>query len=69
MKLGATVINRFIQIVQEGFLTGVDVSDLLLQMDVEVQDQKVELTTEYVKQVKDGHDRMLDNATQLQKQL
>ncbi len=68
------VWNRVVQIVQEAFLTGVDCTDLLRQIRLEVTDTAnleltsgqslgqhnlLSLTPEYRQQVKEGHDRML----------
>lgn len=59
------VWHRVVQIVQEALLTGVDCSDLLRQ--VRVQESKsgseLELTPEYVQQVKEGYDRMVAEVT------
>lgn len=68
------VLNRLVQIVQEAFLTGVDCTDLLRQIRLEVTDSAslelesgqslgrhhlLSLTSDYRQQVKEGHERMV----------
>lgn len=68
LLVGDDVWNRVVQIVQEGMLTGVDVTDLLRQIRVcrwESDMGSVHLTRSYMKQVKEGHERMVDESTKL----
>lgn len=53
---------RVVQIVQEGLVTGVDVTDLMRQIRVEQPNKNsnvLELTSAYRKQVKESHERMI----------
>mgnify|MGYP003453345990 CR=1 FL=1 len=68
-KLSDGVSFRLIQIFQEAILTGVDGADLLRMVRVQSSEddpETLELTPEYVQQVKDGYDRLLKQAEELQ---
>lgn len=70
MKLSDNVIGRIAQIVQEGMLLGVDVVDLMRQIEVEpvnsdVGEAELELTVEYSKRVREHHEKMLLEAESL----
>lgn len=71
MKLSDNVIGRIAQIVQEGMLLGLDVVDLMRQIEVEpVNDldgsQVLELTADYAKRVREQHEKLLAEAESLQ---
>lgn len=68
LVLADDVWNRVVQIIQEGMLMGIDVTDLLRQIRVEPGDPNTNLlvlTASYRKQVKEGHERMLAEAERL----
>jgi hypothetical protein len=71
MKFADGVWHRVVQIVQEAMLTGVDCADLLRQVRVvpDASDPHVlVLSVEYQKQVREMHDKMLDQAREIQAQ-
>jgi len=64
-----SVWHRVVQIVQEAMLTGTDCADLLRQVRVvpdETDPHVLVLSPEYQAQVKAGHQRMLDQARDIQ---
>lgn len=69
MKLADSVLHRIIQILQEALLMGVDVSDLMRQIRL-VQDAgdsgTLVMSPEYEKQVNDMHEKLLQQAEELQ---
>ena len=67
MKFSDNVISRIAQIVQEGMLFGVDVVDLMRQIEVELVDgsTELELNLDYVKRVREHHEKMLLEAETL----
>lgn len=68
-KFADSVWHRVVQIVQEAMLTGVDCADLLRQVKV-VEDPNdpntLVLSGGYQKQVKEMHEKMLQQARDLQ---
>lgn len=69
LKFSDGVWHRVVQIVQEAMLTGVDCADLLRQVRVvpDASDPHVlVLSTDYQRQVKDMHDKMLQQAKDIQ---
>lgn len=71
LKFADNVWHRVVQIVQEAMLTGVDCSDLLRQVRVvpdETDDHVLVLSAEYQKQVREMHEKMLDQAREIQAQ-
>lgn len=71
MRFSDNVIGRIAQIVQEGMLLGVDVVDLMRQIEVEPANSvdgvtELELTLDYVKRVRDQHEKLLAEAEALQ---
>jgi hypothetical protein len=65
--IGDDVWNRVVQIVQEGMLMGVDVSDMMRQIRVNVNDDgSIHLTQGYIEMVKGHHQAMLLQAEALQ---
>ena len=67
MKFSDNVIGRIAQIVQEGMLLGIDVVDLMRQIEVEPAhsidgSQELELTAEYVRGVREQHEKLLAEA-------
>lgn len=68
MKLADSVLHRVVQCIQEGMLTGTDVSDSLRQITL-CQDNTdphvLVLTPEYEEQVKTMHEKMLAEAQKL----
>jgi hypothetical protein len=70
-KFSDSVWHRVVQIVQEAMLTGVDCTDLLRQVRVvpDASDPHVlVLSPDYTKQVKEMHEKMLQQARQIQSQ-
>ena len=67
MKFSDNVISRLAQIVQEGMLFGVDVVDLMRQIEVDHVEgsAELELNLDYVKRVRDHHEKMLLEAESL----
>lgn len=62
-KLSDSVLQRIVQIVQEGMLLAGDVVDLLRQLELEAcsdDPTKLVLTSEYVELVKRSHDDLLE---------
>lgn len=69
LKFADSVWHRVVQIVQEAMLTGTDCADLLRQVRVvpDASDPHVlVLSDEYQAQVKAGHQRMLEQAKEIQ---
>jgi hypothetical protein len=72
-KLSDGVIGRIAQIIQEGMLMGVDVVDLMRQIEVEHAHNDngpnfLELTSEYSRRVNEHYEKMLAEAEELQAQ-
>ena len=67
-KLSDTVIARIAQILQEGILLGVDIVDILRQLEVEpgVDGTSLQLTAEYTKRVIESHRALEAQARELQ---
>ena len=69
MKLADSVLHRIIQILQEGLLLGVDVSDLMRQIRL-VQDADdsgvLLMSPAYEKQVNEMHEKLLKQAEEKQ---
>lgn len=67
-RLSDNVIARIAQIIQEGMLMGVDVVDLMRQMELCSNDlsPELELTIEYSKRVEEHYAKMLAEAKALQ---
>lgn len=68
-KFADSVWHRVVQIVQEAMLTGVDCADLLRQVRVvqdDVDPDVLVLSPGYQKQVKSMHDKMLQQAREIQ---
>ena len=68
-KMDDEVLHRFVQIFQEAMLLGVDVSDIMRQVKLVNVNQVLFLDPEYKKEVKLQHDRLLEEAEKLQKEL
>jgi hypothetical protein len=71
MRFADNVWHRVVQIVQEAMLTGVDCSDLLRQVRVvpdETDPHVLVLSPEYQKHIRDMHEKLLDQARELQAQ-
>lgn len=71
MRFADSVWHRVVQIVQEAMLMGVDCADLLRQVRVvpDASDPNVlVLSADYQRQVKEMHDKMLQQARELQQQ-
>lgn len=72
MRLSDNVIARIAQVIQESMLMGVDVVDLMRQIEVEPVHNDVngpanlELTAEYSKRVEEHYAKMLAEAKVLQ---
>jgi hypothetical protein len=69
-KLSDNVIARIAQILQEGLLLGIDVVDLLRQIEVEVapDGSELNLTDPYLKRVLDHHNKLLEELEALRAQ-
>lgn len=66
-KLSDNVIARVAQILQEGILMGVDIVDLLRQVQLEPGvDDQLEMTAEYRQFVTDTHKKLLDEVAEHQ---
>lgn len=66
-KLSDNVIARVAQILQEGILLGVDIVDLLRQVEVTPgSDDQLELTDKYRQFVVDTHKKLIDEAAEHQ---
>jgi len=68
-RLADSVLHRVIQIVQEGMLIGIDVSDLMRQIRLVDDDENqnvLVLSPEYQKQVRDMHEKLLADVKKLQ---
>jgi hypothetical protein len=70
-KLSDNVIGRIAQIVQEGLLLGVDVVDLMRQIEVEPVNSvdgppAMELTVDYRRRVDEHHKKLVEEAESLQ---
>ena len=69
MKFADSVWHRVVQIVQEAMLTGVDCADLLRQIRVvsdSSDDSLLVLSDEYQAQVRNMHDKMLQQAREIE---
>lgn len=71
MRLSDNVIARIAQVIQESMLMGVDVVDLMRQIEVEPASDvngstELELTIEYSKRVEEHYAKMLAEAEVLQ---
>lgn len=69
--IGDDVWNRVVQIIQEGMLMGVDVTDMMRQIRVcrwEADDDALHLTEDYRRQVREGHEQMVREAERLKAQ-
>lgn len=69
MKIADRVWQRVVQIVQEAMLTGVDCADLLRQVRVvpdETDPHVLVLTADYERQVKEMHEKLLQQAREIQ---
>jgi len=69
LKFADSIWHRVVQIVQEAMLTGVDCSDLLRQIRVEHDEEDAStlvLTLEYQRQVRSMHEKLLQQAKDLQ---
>ena len=66
-KFTDNVIARVAQVIQEGMLLGVDVVDLMRQIEVEpVGPAELELTKEYAQRVADHHEILLKKLEEMQ---
>ena len=67
-KLDDSVLHRIVQIVQEAFLTGIDCTDIMRQIELEphAQDSKLVLTPAYKAMVERQHEEMLKFAAEAQ---
>ena len=64
--LSDSVLMRIVQIVQEGFLTGTDVADLMREIRLQEHDNdSLVLTDKYVELVKKSHEDLLARAAEL----
>lgn len=65
--LADSVIARICQILQEAILLGVDITDIMRQIEVEPNDKgEVVLTQRYLDLVSAQHDKLLQDAAKLQ---
>lgn len=65
MRLSDNVIARIVQILQEGLMTGTDITDHMRMIRVECDGEALQLTPEYLKQVEDGFQKINAEAQQL----
>lgn len=69
--IGDDVWNRVVQIIQEGMMMGVDVTDLMRQIRVcfwDADPNTLHLTEDYRKMVREGHQQMIRDAEKLRTQ-
>lgn len=65
-NLSDNVIARIVQILQEGLMSGTDITDHMRMIRVEPDDTgSLQLTQDYVKQVEEGYEKL--NAEMLEK--
>lgn len=66
-KLADDVLARIVQIIQEGIIMGVDVVDIMRQIEVQPSSDEscVVLTESYLKSVNEMHKKLLDEAENL----
>lgn len=67
-KFHDSILARIVQIVQEGLLLGIDVADIMRQINVqpdETDPHVLVLTPEYKEQVRKNHDKLLEQVEQL----
>ena len=66
-RLSDNIIARIAQILQEGLLLGIDVVDLLRQVEVEVapDGQELNLTEGYLARVLEHHRKLIEEAEHL----
>ena len=68
-RLDDSVLHRVVQIVQEGFMLGIDVADLMRQIrltvDSTTDDTVLVLHPQYVSQVAEMHKKYLEEAERL----
>ena len=71
LKLADSVLHRFVQIIQESMLLGVDCADLLRQVRLELDESDssvLVLTSDYRKLVKETYDKLEEQAKKLQEE-
>lgn len=68
-KLADEVLMRFVQIMQEGIILGVDVTDIMRQVRLVSSESVLFLDPEYMKEVEAGHNRLLEQAEQLKMEM
>lgn len=70
-KLSDSVLARIVQVIQEGMILGVDVVDIMRQIELQPDDEDsamLVMSPEYQQQVKDMHDKYVQQAQELQAQ-
>jgi hypothetical protein len=68
LKLSDELLFRIVQIIQESMLLGVDCTDLMRQIRVTPTGDEIVLTEQYKKQVKEMHNKWLENAAKIQEE-
>lgn len=69
LKLADEVLMRFVQIMQEGIILGVDVTDIMRQVRLVPSNNVLFLDPQYMKEVEEGHNRLLEQAEQLKAEM
>lgn len=72
LRLADSVLHRVIQMVQEAMLLGVDVADLMRQIELRPDasdSHMLVLTDDYLAQIKRWHTEMLERAEKLSAQM
>jgi 16S rRNA G966 N2-methylase RsmD len=69
LKLADEVLMRFVQIMQEGIILGVDVTDIMRQVRLVPSENVLFLDPQYMKEVEEGHNRLLEQAEQLKSEM
>lgn len=69
LKLADEVLMRFVQIMQEGIILGVDVTDIMRQVRLVSSENVLFLDPDYMKEVEEGHNRLLEQAEQLKTEM
>lgn len=65
LKLSDNVIARIVQILQEGLMTGTDITDFMRMIEMENVNGELQLTPAYVEHVRKSFDKINSDAQEL----
>lgn len=65
LRLSDNVIARIVQILQEGLMSGTDITDHMRMIRMESTDGELQLTAEYLEQVRKGFEKINSQAQEL----